>query len=540
MSLKVYLENENQIKLVQTIASASSAISSLASEAKNYIVSKFPKDYFRSIQIETASASSSTNKNRNFNQNLHKIPYPSLMISPEITIDNPIAGTETDPHTSNPNIWLQKDLPAYYYKLLTDPSNKLAMYYTTDTFTTIFNFKIAVKSFIQCVNLVYFLKNELHIGMFQYLNSRALNTEIPKTFISILKEIFDKNHPSNNEDESLAKFQEYLIAISRKHDSIRKKLDMTTGKYGFFFNDLTDLITVVDGLDAPSGMIRDSQAESEYLINFRLQITAPIANNFILSINKKVFKMINDNVALVSELINSNGRTGALRSNFMTFALPSIKLAVKDMIEFKDNIGNIHIGSNILTESMTYDINTKYSHINLVPFLKESILKAHSYLIAKHIDPSSFIYIRIEDARGIIEDANINLNTLEIDIDNIQSDIVISVFVDRSTYDAIVKAQEKDSPIFSDDFLTSLRVQYPDENGNVKDRFIIVKAFANDAELSSKDLEKRVRVNTIYGIGYLYLVPETNPLASNIKICLGKDKWNNDIIRCCVLLPEDK
>ena len=143
MSTKVYLQ-DNQIKLVQSIASASTIISTLCGEVKQFIIKKFPPNYFRHIHMDTGTASHLINVNRNYNQKLHKIPYPNLSIETSLSIDSPINGTETDVNHAVPNMYMRRDLNSYYQKILFDPNEKFAMYYTTQFITCNFNFKINV------------------------------------------------------------------------------------------------------------------------------------------------------------------------------------------------------------------------------------------------------------------------------------------------------------------------------------------------------------------------------------------------------------
>ena len=48
--MQIYLDNEkNTVTMVQSVASASTMISSVAIEAKDFVVSKFPKNFFKHI-----------------------------------------------------------------------------------------------------------------------------------------------------------------------------------------------------------------------------------------------------------------------------------------------------------------------------------------------------------------------------------------------------------------------------------------------------------------------------------------------------------
>ena len=529
MSTKVYLQ-DNQIKLVQSIASASTIISTLCGEVKQFIIKKFPPNYFRHIHMDTGTASHLINVNRNYNQKLHKIPYPNLSIETSLSIDSPINGTETDVNHAVPNMYMRRDLNSYYQKILFDPNEKFAMYYTTQFITCNFNFKINVNSFIQMTDLVYFLKEELHLGIFQYLNSRPIMTEIPKTFISIISTLlgYDLNDPDHLDDLSL-----YLIRTSRKNDGIRRKINNATGKICFMLNDLTDLITVVDDLDAPGGISRDGQVEGEYTIGFRVQVTAPVANQFILSIDKDKFKKIADDVTLTDEIFNS--KEDNVNTQVMTTSIIEARTVVdKETIEFFDanqlsspsnERGDPHIGVKLFKEVFSLPGNSKSFHLNLKEMLKDLLLNTHAYMIAKHLEPSSLLYFRVFDVNGERTDCSIDYNKLELDLEGIDSDVVVIGYADRAVYEAIETARETDKEYFNDNFLWSLRLKVPSAEGKLVDKYAVVKRFVDENEEYSTDVNKCLRVATPYGIGYVYLVHEDDPQASNVKICVGEDKF---------------
>ena len=56
-------------------------------------------------------------------------------------------------------------------------------------------------------------------------------------------------------------------------------------------------------------------------------------------------------------------------------------------------------------------------------------------------------------------------------------------------------------------------------------KYAVVKRFVDENEEYSTDVNKCLRVATPYGIGYVYLVHEDDPQASNVKICVGEDKF---------------
>jgi hypothetical protein len=152
--MKIYTQ-ENDIKLVQSVASASTLISSVTGEIKEHIASKFPRGFFKSVYIDTAETIHAEARNRKHNENLNKIKFPNIAITPEISLDDPIGGMEKSMHMSSPNLYLRKDMRRNYKNLVEDPESKFSIYYTSDYITTNFNFKITTNKFVQNIDLAY-------------------------------------------------------------------------------------------------------------------------------------------------------------------------------------------------------------------------------------------------------------------------------------------------------------------------------------------------------------------------------------------------
>jgi len=212
-----FYDNKDSLNIVQSVASASTMISSVAVEVKNYILSKFPKGFFKHVYIDTAQTVSEQNRNEKYNVNANKIPYPSMTISPEISLDDPIGGMEKGQHLSSPNLYLRRDIETTYRKLVVDPDKKFSIYYTSDYVTTNFNFKLVTNSYIQNADLSFFLKSNFQKDFFQFLNHRGIQSEIPKTFIRAIADIYnwDLNKP-----EEMDELRLYLIGTSKQEDAI--------------------------------------------------------------------------------------------------------------------------------------------------------------------------------------------------------------------------------------------------------------------------------------------------------------------------------
>ena len=167
--------------------------------------------------------------------------------------------------------------------------------------------------------------------------------------------------------------------------------------------------------------------------------------------------------------------------------------------------------------------------------MKNELKKMHAYLVENGMDPKQLFKIFVRGSSQC-EDiaAEIDYETMNATFANpIDSDVVLDVFINRAVYDALQDMMKKDV-FFSNQFaIGALTVQaYDEELDTIVNEKIRVYAFKDEDEMNSNDILKSLRVFTLYGVGYVGLVQEGNPNASNVKICLGQDKYGNDIIRC--------
>ena len=167
--------------------------------------------------------------------------------------------------------------------------------------------------------------------------------------------------------------------------------------------------------------------------------------------------------------------------------------------------------------------------------MKNELKKMHAYLLKNGMDPMQLFKIFVRgSSEGTDISGEIDYRTMDVTFESpIDSDIVLDVFINRAVYDKLQEMMAKDV-FFSNDYAVgTLIVQsYDEELDEIVDEYVRIYGFKDEAEMSSNDILKSLRVNTLYGVGYVGLVQEGNPNASNFKICLGQDKYGNDIIRC--------
>lgn len=524
---------ENEVKLVQSVASASTLISSLTGEIREYITSKFPRGFFKSVYIDTAETIQAQNRNAKYNTTLNKLQYPNMAISPSISLDDPIGGMEKSMHMSSPNLYLRRDMKRNYKKLVIDPNQKFSMYFTSDYITVNFGFRITINKFVQNMDLAYYIKSRFQIGMFQYLNDRYLNAEIPKTFIKIIAEILGLDI---NDSDDMDKLRLYLISTGTQDNLIIKKINALTGKDCFFVNEKNNFLTLVTDLDAPPAIIRESMSEGEYTINFRVQVSAWLPNAFIMSLNVDKF------TELTPELINESvaGITIEQDAGFLSISMPTVVMDRKEAVYFEDSTGEQVIGQEVFHALFTFDVNNPVGRINLWDYLRSDLARVHAYMVSKNFDLHDLMNIKLQNKSGLIGPtiANIDYDTLQIEfLQAMDEDFSLTVYVNRALFESIKKAIEHDIFFFSDRALAVFRISYYEDTNldgeigigdELKEFKVPVYSFASEKDMYASAVsvngETRLtilRINTAYGIGFIGLVEVDDPRASEYKVCIG-------------------
>lgn len=525
-------EDKDDLRFVHTVASASTLISSLAGQIKDYIVNMFPKNYFKSIFIDTAEAASAAAANKGYNAKLDKIRYPSMAITPEISLDDPVGGMDKSLQLSSTNLMLYKDLRRYYKKLLAEPTHKMSMYFASDYITTNFLFKIVVNKYIQNVDLAYYLKSRFPVGYFLYLDQMNLDTELPKTFVRMLSEVMKLDL---KKEKDMKKVQGYLAMAGTQDGLILKKKNLSTGKDCFFFNHKQNFLTMISDLDAPPSVIRNQQAEDEYVVTFRVQVSSWLPNAFVFSLHKDLFKEVSPATFALLE----NEEPDIMDNGFYSTGFSyDIKLNRAFQLAFKNSSGEDRIAHEVVTEQFTYLIgsDTGRKTVKVFNLLKKDAKQIHAFILSNNMIVTDVFQIRLMTRNGDLSGADpiIDYDTMSVSVaSEFSEDFFISVYIDRAALAAVKKAIEKDEFYFNDSGLATMAISY---NNMVED--VKIYSFVNEKEKYSTDPAKSVRTMTSYGVGYIGLVDELledgtpNPKASQYKICVGFTDDGKPIVKC--------
>lgn len=532
-----FYSDDDKITLVQSIASANTFVSSITGIIKNYILKAFPKNYFKYIYMDTAEAFEDINKVEAYNKNLKKINYPSLTISPQLSIDD-VVGAGKNILISSPDFWIPKNLRRYYPCLLEDPNGKYQIFFSSDYITMNFRFKIIVDSFIQSTNVSYYLKSKFADNTFKYLNNQLITNAIPSSFINNIAKIenlfTNDNEVGNSTNvEDMRKLDILLAQMGRRAKTITRRRLYNNKKAGYFFEDNCNLLTLFTDLDIPEGVSRDGSVNGEYEINFRMQVSAWWPNAFMMVLNKDKYQSIAQSITVEGVDTDSSDPFMITSS-----AIGSpIALDRKDTIWFSDASGDDNIGLSIIHDIISFPSSGSTKVIDLKPimwdYLNFKLKRTHSYAKENGFDLSKLL--------NIIARASVNGEdtTAEIDYDNltatfnnnIDSDLVLDVFLNRAMFDSLNEDMCKDV-FYSNNLAFTTLTLYEQDGDELTEHDIRVYAFKNEDEYNSTDISKMLRINTKYGIGFVGLVPEGSRNASPIKICIGLNQFGVPIIRC--------
>lgn len=536
-----FMTDDDKVILVQSVASANTFISGITGIIKNYILKEFPKNYFRHIYTDTSSTYSEDNRIQLNNKHLNKIPRPSLTISPSISLDDPLGGMGKNYLTSSPHMQVPREMNRTYKTLLQDPDDRFKIYFSSDYITTNIRFKIIVNSFVQATNVAYWLKSKFDDKMYKYINDQIIGVEMPKTYVNIIAKILNlfgnESDPISNSQDMKA-LELYLKQTGKRAGAINRVTDLTTSKEIFKFGERCNLLTLFTDLDVPEGIVRDDIVEAEYELSFRLQVSAWHPNAFVMTVKQDVFQDVRTSVDFTKMMRSTSESNEGFYA--LSIAEP-ISLDRKDMINFTDSDGQTQIGINLLHDILSFGPNDNITHLNLSYLLSPELLKVHSYAVDNNYVTGQLFYIV---SRSQIENNTclglVDYDKLTVDFDApVETDIVLDIFINRAMYETLLTIMNRHNFYSKDNALGSLSIGYIDDNNKLQKDLVRVYKL-NEEDFDNKILEKSLRVLTPYGIGYVGLVMEGEPSASDYKICLGKDKYNNNIIRCLELVNKKR
>lgn len=538
-AVKFFTDQNRSIAVVQ-VASANTFVSSVANSITRYILSAFPKHYFRSIYMDTSDTFVEKNMVDAYNASLPKKVYPNLSITPAITMDD--SPFNKMYYVSSPNEWLPKEMLSNYTMLLDDPNGKIRLYFSNDYITVRMQFTAKVNTFSQCTDIGYWIKSRFDDKMNKFLDNQIINIEVPPAIINVVAGVNGWFLPGQTDaaaQKDMENLEIYLEQTARTKGRLHRATSMTTGKNSFYFGNKVNILTTFENLTVPESIIRNNKTEGEYSITFSVSASAWHPNAFVMSVLPD-----SNSSDTVSTAFTDTESTD---TGFATYTLYGAFPLNKEITNtFLDAKLNKHIGQNIVHQIYTFPVNTTISSIFVSKLLKPDLVKLLTYARdMTNIDLSSVINFK---ATGFSQyekvDGVADYDSLSIVFPNsVDSDLAVDVYIDRASVDSLAKGLLGD-PFFSQpQAISVIRLGYVDTDGKAYEKLAKVYAFSGTtdaeklADMQKDDIEKSLRVMTASGeIGYIGLVPEGDKNASDFKIFLGKNRYGTNIIRCFELV----
>jgi hypothetical protein len=167
----------------------------------------------------------------------------------------------------------------------------------------------------------------------------------------------------------------------------------------------------------------------------------------------------------------------------------------------------------------TYDLSTSASVIDRTDYMKDDLKLIHAYMISKNLEITDLMRVKLFNRSGELtsQEAVVDYEELLVTMQLASAqDISLTIYVNRLMFEAIKKAMENDEFFFSQNALATVMVKIGEES-----LMVPVYSFENTRDMYSTEMNKILRVNTIYGIGYIGLEDDSGEDDDAYKICVG-------------------
>lgn len=388
-----------------SIASTSSSTTygNISCVVREYILSKFPYDFFKYTNISSEIAYRNLYRQFGGNNNRNEIKKrikPYLIIKPTYQVNDSDAFLNNIPLTKNyDNIEYGID-KRHLFPILKDPEKEFNLKFKMNRDRIEFDVTIALSTLHQQLDLYKFMVNQM-VWERSFIHKASLEAMLPHSMVNYIGKITDLDI-TNESQNMLPILLQYLN--SRSNYPITYKMKNASGRDEFFMYYNHDTIMTLYDLSIDEGTMKNMMSDT-FNINFRISIEFNLPGLFILegdtSIQNTVQFDLNvyDPYSGTSEFIpiytieNIHNRYPSYLNGF--------RLYTSSIFNIDDKLGKIKDTLDIssLFENTTINIIRENSKLNvpISTFIKTIILKDN-----------------IELVEGT--DFNVDWNSLNIDI----------------------------------------------------------------------------------------------------------------------------
>lgn len=386
--IDIDIENEPNILVSKATTTMSSILGSIICIVKDHFGNRFPKNYLKSIYVDTTMTTTTQN-----DDNIYKYSNPKMVISP--AFDAQIETYFTLPMNEWQRAYkmIYKQTQKNYQTVLDDVENKNFIFGIPDRAKFLFDCKIMCETKMQQMNLTYFLKQSFDTHGYYYLNRMPIEVEIPKTYLELIKR---KMNMKCETPEEIEVFNDYLQLYSLH--KIQCKLNRSTGHYSYFFKSYANILCKLEDVSTESS--KTGHSDSDIYINFRFSTELWIPGSFVLETKQKIED--DEMEEINSSVYTSEGDNGAqIILNYST-------------INPERMDGNKKL---IIWKSYVTDLDTKIDILDMKDVIGKQLLEVISYNNEQNISNFDIFSIKIYAKNNLLnldKDFEIDWKKLEI------------------------------------------------------------------------------------------------------------------------------
>jgi len=216
----------NKISAIRPLSTASQMVSSVTSIFKEFIISSFPSDYFKHIQISGAMASYNEVYSKESRIKELRKKNPAISFRPELILGDTIGDDFKNPDT----FFLFHDFGwrsiSHSIELINDTNTNQYLSFELNRYKINFTNQIRVETPLQCWDLQAYIEKQFRVENMFYITGNLMPVELPNNLAyALAKDInLDLKHK-----EDLQSFIVHLNKISPAKFDLR--FNNATGKF---------------------------------------------------------------------------------------------------------------------------------------------------------------------------------------------------------------------------------------------------------------------------------------------------------------------
>jgi len=274
------MKRNNNIINVQANTSVSSIMGNVSYVAKEYILSKFPKDYFKEITIANGLISSDM---REDNDDVKKKPNPRLSIDPIFIPDeNDTFGGSLPEWYNSGESFVYRDTMNNYYPVLYNDTDEIFVWTVPNKLKINFELKMKVNSSMQKIDLIHYLRRVFLRNKHMYINDVALKAEVPK---SIVKSIANMKDYDLEDNDQVIEFYDYLKQYSNGY--VVRQMNLSSGLPTYQYRFLANILMKVEE-PSTGDTEKISMIEKDSVVNTTISFELWIPTNYILESQNQI------------------------------------------------------------------------------------------------------------------------------------------------------------------------------------------------------------------------------------------------------------